>query len=58
MKKDEREEDEEKLKELPKLLLLEVDNSFLLQDFLGVELDDDIEGLDGCFFWDYLSHWR
>ena len=57
MKKDEREEDEEKLKELPKLLLLKVDNSFLLQDF-GVELDDDIEGLEGCFFWDYLSHWR
>ena len=58
MKKDEREEDEEKLKELPKLLLLEVDNSFLLQDFLGVKLDDDIEGLEGYFFWDYLSHWR
>ena len=57
-KKDEREEDEEKLKELPKLLLLEVDNSFLLQDFLGVELDDDIKGLEGCFFWDYLSHRR
>ena len=36
------------------LLLLEVDSSFLLQGLLEVELDDGVEGLEGCFFWDYL----
>ena len=55
---DEREKDKEELKELPKLLLLEVNSSFLLQGLLEVELDDGVEGLKGCFFWDYLCHWR
>lgn len=42
---DEAEEDEENLKELVKLLLLEVNGTLLLQSLLEVKLDYGVEGL-------------
>lgn len=49
---DEGEEEEEELEELLELLLLEVDGSLLLEGLLEVELDDGVEGLQGCLLWD------
>lgn len=38
------------MEEFPELLLLVVDCSFFFQGFLEMELDDGVDGLEGCLF--------